>query len=424
MQRHNGLKPAPEILHHNPCDRVARYAGHANRRVNVRQPREQCTQRVERRGNAANVDASKQRGKQRVPVWGSVVGKRCCGGGGGSAIVVMAAGVCVAARRNEEDLLVEGCCQGDGKGVVKEKGREMTVCEGIEELKSVSQWTEEYLAALQHRFLDQVVVAHCVPQEYVTDRQAERNSNPSFFALTADSVRDWEQDDSDFAAEIAAARASPVATFYEQLHTVLLRGSQTSLMSTGTQKSDLSHTTEGDMAEKEAEDLLKILLSLFVSQEKFDSKDGRLIFKLRHGELSGNLDLFGMFATAINDGYINLRRQRSSRKYSDIGSLIIAFFEAKRLGHEITEASIFAQLAGESLYTAQLNQTGAGGGDQEAQSLGGEQVLIRKSLDYDLSSRSERLEFVAQVIGVLRYVASGNSFVGKMRATGLSSRLA
>ncbi|KAI8911408.1 hypothetical protein DFJ77DRAFT_97191 [Powellomyces hirtus] len=151
------------------------------------------------------------------------------------------------------------------------------------ELQSVSQWTSLYSNALHHNCFGGAPIAQCVPQEHVPSSQEICSSNPMFFQLDVDAVRDWEHDDLDspYTASVSAAKKSAAASFYEQLHTVLLRGSQTSLTSTGSARSDVSHTTEEDKAENSSETLLKLLIALFVHEEKQDSIDGRLVFKPR-----------------------------------------------------------------------------------------------------------------------------------------------
>ncbi|KAI8818092.1 uncharacterized protein EV422DRAFT_508316 [Fimicolochytrium jonesii] len=257
------------------------------------------------------------------------------------------------------------------------------------ELQSVSQWTSLYSNALHHNCFGDAPIAH------------------------------------PYTASISAAKKSAAASFYEQLHTVLLRGSQTSLTSTGSARSDVSHTTEEVKAENASETLLKLLIALFVHEEKQDSIDGRLVFKLRDDRLSGNVSFSGRSAAVINNGYINLRRQRHTRKFYDVGGLIVAFLEAKRLEHRMTEERLFAQLTGESLWTAQENFTGnRNRGDQEVfglgihhrhahithafypaqylenvlnnQPLGAQQVELRKSIGFDLAIPRERLEYDAK----------------------------
>ncbi|KAI8823368.1 uncharacterized protein EV422DRAFT_504586 [Fimicolochytrium jonesii] len=158
-----------------------------------------------------------------------------------------------------------------------------------------------------------------------------------------------------------------------------------------------------------------------------------------------------MVANVVNDGAVILKRQKArTRKFSDVRGIVVMFIEAKRLKHDMTPGERYGQLAGEALWTAQHNLEGVGSGDQEVFGVvkthrnahifhgvfkesylrnapsalsPNDSATLKISRSFDLANTGERLEFVAQLLGVLHYVKSGNSFVGKMRGAGLPVRI-
>ena len=88
-----------------------------------------------------------------------------------------------------------------------------------------------------------------------------------------DDVRDLFELDDDL--RINAVKESSASLFYEKLRELVLRGSGTSLSTTGSQRSDLSHSTDEDKGELVAEIVLKDLLAIPVGKLVFTSRDGQ-----------------------------------------------------------------------------------------------------------------------------------------------------
>ncbi|KAJ3028334.1 hypothetical protein HDV00_010469 [Rhizophlyctis rosea] len=281
------------------------------------------------------------------------------------------------------------------------------------------------------------MIAKVVPQEYVRPLAEIAAERPSYYEIGGDEVRNFEL--------VKSYQESAAGDFYLLLHRLVASDRDTSIRSHSREHSQEFHSTADHKDEVTAEQVLKVLINKPVNlKEEFSGVNGLMKFAIVDC-LHGSVNLLGTTVEASNDGYISIQQQGRDGKFRQMRKLVACFVQAKWGQHNKADDQIFGQLAAEALWTAQINHAGRSG-DQEVFAIGihhrkahilnvsfpgdylrrvetnagpnnNDCITIKRSVEFDILDKGSRLQFIAQLDGIMNYIVSGTSLVGLMQGT-------
>ncbi|KAJ3178099.1 hypothetical protein HDU85_005622 [Gaertneriomyces sp. JEL0708] len=308
---------------------------------------------------------------------------------------------------------------------------------------SASNWDQSYYEALKLYVMTDLPPSHVLPDRYFPS-DAELNQHQKLFEF---SMTDLQSEHFTLSSITHPCRA-----FYAKLLNIIQAGSE-ELVSAGSPLGGYSAEFTGpgspaarDKAtkrERVSEELLKLFVSYWAEEEgSFAFNERNLTINVRAESFKFGARICRQKVVIGTDGYLGIsdRGDEATRIRSAVG----CFFEARRRLHRKSPEDILAQITAELISVAQYNQSKQRHPIPESFGMfihhrkclivsgmfsleylhrvensagpdAGDYILLKATREYDLADCADRREFGRCIVGLIRYLQSGESFVGTLK---------